>query len=116
MCDCYYRMLITVCLLPYAYYPHAASGWRIHCGVEVTELSINKQHSLLLPYVYYRMLITECSRVMQPCQSLDRPAPSITSIDAKSSMPFDFTKPLQNLPITTILKQHSLSLTHIFFI
>ncbi len=27
-------------------YPHAASGWRIHCGVEVTELSTNKQHSL----------------------------------------------------------------------
>ena len=25
---------------------HAASGWRIHCGVEVTELSTNKQHSL----------------------------------------------------------------------
>ena len=24
--------------------PHAASGWRIHCGVEVTELSTNKQH------------------------------------------------------------------------
>jgi hypothetical protein len=27
---------------------HAASGWRIHCGVEVTELSTNKQHSLSL--------------------------------------------------------------------
>ena len=26
--------------------PHAASGWRIHCGVEVTESSTNKQHSL----------------------------------------------------------------------
>ena len=25
---------------------HAASGWRIHCGVEVTELSTNKQHTL----------------------------------------------------------------------
>jgi hypothetical protein len=25
---------------------HAASGWRIHCGAEVTELSTNKQHSL----------------------------------------------------------------------
>jgi hypothetical protein len=25
---------------------HAASGWRIHCGVEVTELSTNKQLSL----------------------------------------------------------------------
>ncbi len=25
---------------------HAAFGWRIHCGVEVTELSTNKQHSL----------------------------------------------------------------------
>ncbi len=29
-------------------HPHAASGWRIHCGVEVTELSTNKQHSLSL--------------------------------------------------------------------
>jgi hypothetical protein len=27
---------------------HAASGWRIHCGVEVTELSTNKQHTLSL--------------------------------------------------------------------
>jgi len=27
----------------------AASGWRIHCGVEVTELSTNKQHSLSHP-------------------------------------------------------------------
>ena len=26
--------------------PHAASGWCIHCGVEVTELSTNKQHTL----------------------------------------------------------------------
>jgi hypothetical protein len=26
--------------------PHAASGWRIHCGVEVTELSTHKQHTL----------------------------------------------------------------------
>jgi hypothetical protein len=25
---------------------HPASGWRIHCGVEVTELSTNKQHTL----------------------------------------------------------------------
>jgi hypothetical protein len=25
--------------------PHAASGWRIHCGVEITELSTNKQHT-----------------------------------------------------------------------
>jgi hypothetical protein len=25
---------------------HAVSGWRIHCGVEVTELSTNKQLSL----------------------------------------------------------------------
>jgi hypothetical protein len=25
---------------------HAASAWRIHCGVEVTELSTNKQHTL----------------------------------------------------------------------
>jgi hypothetical protein len=27
-------------------HPHAAFGWRIHCGVEVTELSTNKQHTL----------------------------------------------------------------------
>jgi hypothetical protein len=27
---------------------NAASGWRIHCGVEVTELSTNKQHTLSL--------------------------------------------------------------------
>jgi hypothetical protein len=27
---------------------HAAHGWRIHCGVQVTELSNNKQHTLLL--------------------------------------------------------------------
>ena len=26
--------------------PHAGSGWRIHCGVEVTELSTNKHQSL----------------------------------------------------------------------
>ena len=25
---------------------HATFGWRIHCGVEVTELSTNKQQSL----------------------------------------------------------------------
>ncbi len=35
----------------------AASGWRIHCGVEVTELSTNKQRTLpqfLLPAVWRR--------------------------------------------------------------
>ncbi len=26
--------------------PHPAFGWRIHCGVEVIELSTNKQHTL----------------------------------------------------------------------
>jgi hypothetical protein len=31
-------------------HPHAASGWRIHCGVEVTGLSTNKQHSLSLEH------------------------------------------------------------------
>ena len=31
-------------------HPHAASGWRIHCGVEVTELSTNKQHTLSLQF------------------------------------------------------------------
>ena len=33
---------------PHTHTPHAASGWRIHCGVEVTELSTNKQHTLSL--------------------------------------------------------------------
>ena len=32
----------------YHTHTHAASGWRIHCGVEVTELSTNKQHTLSL--------------------------------------------------------------------
>ena len=27
-------------------HPHAASGWHIHCSVEVTKLSTNKQHTL----------------------------------------------------------------------
>jgi hypothetical protein len=27
-------------------HPHTASGWSIHCGVGVTELSTIKQHSL----------------------------------------------------------------------
>ncbi len=31
-----------------SYSAHAASGWRIQCGVEVTELSTNKQLSLSL--------------------------------------------------------------------
>ena len=31
----------------------AASDWRIHCGVEVTELSTNKQHTLSLVYKGY---------------------------------------------------------------
>ena len=30
----------------YQTHNHAASGWRIHCGVEITELSTNKQHTL----------------------------------------------------------------------
>ena len=33
-------------LLPGRTITHAASGWSIHCGVEVTELSTNKQHTL----------------------------------------------------------------------
>jgi hypothetical protein len=39
---------------------HAAHGWRIDCGVEVTELSTNKQHTLscLLP----QYLIQSCAR------------------------------------------------------
>jgi hypothetical protein len=31
-------------------HPHAAIGWRIHCGVEVIELSTNKQHSLSISF------------------------------------------------------------------
>jgi len=33
-------------MLPDLSRPHAAFGWRIHCGVEVTEWSTNKQHTL----------------------------------------------------------------------
>jgi hypothetical protein len=29
---------------------HVAHGWRIHCGVEVTELSTNKQHTLSIEH------------------------------------------------------------------
>ena len=38
---------------------HAASGWRIHCGVEVTELSTNKQHTLSNPKGFIK---TKCLR------------------------------------------------------
>jgi hypothetical protein len=31
---------------------HTASDWRIHCGVEVTESSTNKQLSLIAPKVH----------------------------------------------------------------
>ena len=30
-------------------------GWRIHCGVEVTELSTNKQHSLSAPHALVKL-------------------------------------------------------------
>ena len=36
---------ISLVLGPLNSLPHAAFGWRIHCGVEVTELSTNKQHT-----------------------------------------------------------------------
>jgi hypothetical protein len=39
-------MLVLVLTMAGRKEPHAASGWRIHCGVEVTELSTNKQHTL----------------------------------------------------------------------
>ena len=39
---------ILLVLGPLNSLPHAAFGWRIHCGVEVTELSTNKQHTLSL--------------------------------------------------------------------
>jgi len=35
---------------------HAAFAWRIHCGVEVTELSTNKQHTLSL-YIHIYILV-----------------------------------------------------------
>ena len=45
-------LLCRLCLQmeapPHPYQPHTASGWRIHCGVEVTEMSTNKQHTLSL--------------------------------------------------------------------
>jgi hypothetical protein len=41
----FFISLVTVPLNSLVWY-HAASGWRIHCGVEVTELSTNKQHTL----------------------------------------------------------------------
>ena len=37
---------------------HAALGWRIHCGVEVTEWSTNKQYSLFMPVVVCRLVTT----------------------------------------------------------
>jgi hypothetical protein len=36
---------------------HAAHDWRIHCGVEVTELSTNEQHTLEL----LQLLVTSAS-------------------------------------------------------
>ena len=40
------RVCVCLCVWFLVRCPHAAFGWRIHCGVEVTELSTNKQHSL----------------------------------------------------------------------
>jgi len=45
--------------------PHAASGWRIHCGVEVTELSTNKQHTLSLLFCQPHPMITFIASVMR---------------------------------------------------
>jgi hypothetical protein len=36
---------------------HAAHGWRIHCGVEVTEWSTNKQHSLIRPSYFISLVL-----------------------------------------------------------
>jgi hypothetical protein len=41
VCVCVF-VCVCVCIIS----NHAASGWRIHCGVEVTESSTNKQHTL----------------------------------------------------------------------
>jgi hypothetical protein len=38
-CVCVYYCVHGLCVR------HAAFGWRIHCGVEVTESSTNKQHT-----------------------------------------------------------------------
>jgi hypothetical protein len=43
-------------------HPQAAFGWRIHCGVEVTELSTNKQHTLsIIEYEQILFLLFSCS-------------------------------------------------------
>ena len=50
----YVFISMFMCLLRFYTYLHtcihAASGWRIHCGVEATELSTNKQDTL--SYIY----------------------------------------------------------------
>jgi hypothetical protein len=50
-----------------AFASHAASGWSIHCGVEVTELSTNKQHTLS----HLRVLFVGRSlSILTPCPGL----------------------------------------------
>jgi hypothetical protein len=50
-------------------HPHAASGWRIHCGVEVTELSTNKQHSLRQGRHCHSHACTQLSSILLPLRS-----------------------------------------------
>jgi hypothetical protein len=57
-------------------------GWRIHCGVEVTELTTNKQHTLTLPMsqgneICWRRLVSRQERrVRASCGRLTRAATS----------------------------------------
>ena len=59
-----------VCLLLQYLLPHAAFGWRIHCGVEVTELSTNKQHTLSQSCSRATVCVTECLFSRSPGQVL----------------------------------------------
>ena len=53
--------------------PHAASGWCIHCGVEVTELSTNKQHTLRARSSDHRRQARD-RRCQAPTAAASRPA------------------------------------------
>jgi hypothetical protein len=45
--------------LRWGLFHHAASDWRIRCGVEVTELSTNKQHTLSRNYKEIKLTKTD---------------------------------------------------------
>jgi hypothetical protein len=61
---------------------HAASGWRIHCDVEVTESSTNKQHTFSLKqYVWFYVV------KLSETQSLSNPAAHSLSIVCSSTCP-----------------------------